>query len=188
MDSSKQKKWRALVKKFSKTGDKLGNGIDKGILETVVALNALGINTRQSCEGHLKWGTCAPWVDVKAANTRALEKLKDEAWERAQKDDRLYEEFHKTRVRLKSKNLTVAKKLWRYLEMFYEGRIGVDFSTRLVLWEFGDGIARLESQGAMLQEATPLRTRKINLLKYQKEMAKFTKFLKGVYFGTRIEP
>jgi len=56
MNNEKRKKWGLLAKKFSSTGDKLGKGIDKKILETVMALNALGINTDQSCEGHLKWG------------------------------------------------------------------------------------------------------------------------------------
>jgi len=46
--------------------DGLGKEIDQGIFDTVVALNVLGIPTRQSCEGHLEWGTGAPWVDIQA--------------------------------------------------------------------------------------------------------------------------
>jgi len=43
--------------------DGMGYPIDDGILETVVALNLLGLRTCQSCEGHLDDGLPYPWVD-----------------------------------------------------------------------------------------------------------------------------
>ncbi len=56
--------WTETSEKFSHVTDKLGEPIDKGIFDTVVALNILGFVTRQSCEGHLDHGLPYPWVDV----------------------------------------------------------------------------------------------------------------------------
>ena len=43
--------------------DGTGCTIDEGILETVVALNLLGLPTCQSCQGHLDHGEPYPWID-----------------------------------------------------------------------------------------------------------------------------
>src|SRR5690606_16622376 len=48
--------------------DAIGKPIDKGIFETVVYLNALGIPTTQSCEGHADSGRPWPWVRIGADN------------------------------------------------------------------------------------------------------------------------
>lgn len=57
--------------------DGMGYPIDDGILETVVALNLLGLRTCQSCEGHLNNGLPYPWVDFETDEfptfTQALE-------------------------------------------------------------------------------------------------------------------
>lgn len=58
------KTWTETVERFSSVTDKLGKEIDSGILEAVVALNMLGITTRQSCEGHLERGAPYPWIDI----------------------------------------------------------------------------------------------------------------------------
>lgn len=57
--------WDELTEIFSHVTDRIGRSIDKGIFDTVVALNALGIATSASCEGHLDHGLPYPWVDVK---------------------------------------------------------------------------------------------------------------------------
>jgi hypothetical protein len=56
--------WKEVADHFKHMADKLGNGIDEGIFDTVVALNMLGVYTRQSCEGHLEWGLPHPWIDL----------------------------------------------------------------------------------------------------------------------------
>lgn len=58
--------WKDASAKFVLVTDKLGKRIDNGIFETVVALNVLGVCTRQSCEGHLEWGVPFPWIDIEA--------------------------------------------------------------------------------------------------------------------------
>lgn len=61
------KTWQEMAKQFSRVTDKLGKKIDKGIFETVVALNVLDIHTVGSCEGHIDWGVPHPWVDIEAS-------------------------------------------------------------------------------------------------------------------------
>ncbi|MGH2507769.1 MAG: hypothetical protein ACRDHZ_10270 [Ktedonobacteraceae bacterium] len=56
--------WEETAEQFRKMTDTLGKRIDDGIFEMVVALNVLGITTRQSCQGHLEWGLPYPWVDI----------------------------------------------------------------------------------------------------------------------------
>lgn len=48
----KQQHWNTLASTFAKITDRLGTKIDPGILETVIALNTLGIDTAASCEEH----------------------------------------------------------------------------------------------------------------------------------------
>ena len=64
--------WQEVSDKMSQIRDGLGKRIDPGIVETVVALNVLGIPTVASCEGHLEWGCASPWVDVEPAEVATL--------------------------------------------------------------------------------------------------------------------
>ncbi len=57
--------WTETSEKFSRVTDRLGKHIDKGIFDTVVALNILGFDTEQSCEGHLDHGLAYPWIDIR---------------------------------------------------------------------------------------------------------------------------
>lgn len=56
--------WNETAKRFASVTDRLGKPIDEGIFDTVVALNMLGVTTKQSCEGHIGWGAPYPWVSV----------------------------------------------------------------------------------------------------------------------------
>lgn len=59
----------AIKKQVEQETDALGAEIDPGIKDTVVALNANGIKTEQSCEGHdgiNEQGMGAPWVEIDA--------------------------------------------------------------------------------------------------------------------------
>ncbi len=60
----KQKCWNALIEKARGTGDRLGMGIDEGILLVVVGLWAHGIQTTGSCEGHADHGETYPWIRI----------------------------------------------------------------------------------------------------------------------------
>lgn len=56
----KEKKLQDIRTFIENTADGLGKGLDKGMIEPCVYLNALGFITRQSCDGH---GKVPPWVD-----------------------------------------------------------------------------------------------------------------------------
>lgn len=64
----RQEKWDNVSNEVKKTIDTLGHHIDENIKETVVALNVYDINTSGSCEGHIDWGTGAPWVEISASD------------------------------------------------------------------------------------------------------------------------
>src|SRR5580704_5515502 len=57
-------RWDAMAAKVAKRGDATGMGIDRGISNTVIALNLLGVPTSSSCEGHIERGLPAPWVEI----------------------------------------------------------------------------------------------------------------------------
>ncbi|HAV11689.1 MAG TPA: hypothetical protein DCX32_04090 [Candidatus Moranbacteria bacterium] len=67
-ESGPQYEWDKIANEIEGTVDAEGQGIDEGIKDIVIALNAFEINTGQSCEGHADSGFSAPWVRVEAPN------------------------------------------------------------------------------------------------------------------------
>jgi hypothetical protein len=189
--TQKEKRWQDIVQAVSCMQDKLGKPIDAGIRETVVTLNALAISTTASCEGHLDWGTGAPWVDIASTHPTthvALTQLSTEALkerERGQKTAAelavMFDEIHRLRREVKAVHLQERQKLLQYLAAFYEDR-HVPFDQRLIIRPIGtDGKSRLESQGADCQEVAPPDTLIQKLQEYQEEMRTFTAYLKQIY-------
>src|SRR6266700_6454397 len=77
--STKTKTLQHLTEHLSLVTDTLGKPIDPGIFELVVLLNALGMKTTGSCEGHFE-RLASPWVDIAVAidpseRRRAIETL-----------------------------------------------------------------------------------------------------------------
>jgi hypothetical protein len=70
--SKQELKWEKVRTEVEEIADTLGEGIDEGINEAVLAFNINGIPTSQSCEGHFEdrseHGYPAPWVTVAASN------------------------------------------------------------------------------------------------------------------------
>lgn len=64
--SEKEILWNEKMKEVESWGDALGLKIDESVRETVVAMNLLRLPTSASCEGHLRWGSLAPWVIISA--------------------------------------------------------------------------------------------------------------------------
>lgn len=116
----KEKKWQNATAEINKITDALGKGIDEGVKETVIALNVLGINTTQSCEGHLDWGISAPWVDIGARGMDDVERKLFETLDKAshpqehhispQDQEKLYEEAGRFRQELRKKNIEEGQK------------------------------------------------------------------------------
>jgi hypothetical protein len=66
-----QEKWEEVREEIKNAADAEGHRIDEGIKEPIIALNALEINTVQSCEGHdgfTESGKSAPWIRISAPN------------------------------------------------------------------------------------------------------------------------
>lgn len=71
--------WKETENSLRQITDELGCPIDEGILETVVALNLLGLPTCQSCEGHLDDGLPYPWVDFETDEFPTFKQAQEEA-------------------------------------------------------------------------------------------------------------
>jgi len=193
MVTHQQVQWELLATTFTRMTDKLGTGIDTGILETVIALNAFGIETVASCEGHLDHGTGAPWIDLEALSaseqsrhvarlfTRANNAFEQQTLPIAEVEA-LFAEAHREKERVKVLHLAQRQKLIGLLTAFYQNR-HVPFDRLLVVHPRDTtGRSRLESQGADFQNVVPLEQRQRKLAEYQEEMQAFTVFMKEVYF------
>jgi hypothetical protein len=190
----KQAQWQQMEQLLHGTKDRLGKGIDEGIFETVVALNVLGINTSQSCEGHIDRGQAAPWVHIQAPGIEPLEQeyrrmLKAKRQEeRTKPRDQLTrlshepDEIQQTRDEILKHNLEERKKAMGFLDEFYRER-RVPYDRMLITRSIGLGVTRLQSQGAEFQEIASPDERQRKLLEYQQEMQAFGAFLKGKHFA-----
>lgn len=191
IDALREQRWQQLVQHFERVIDRLGKPIDPGILETVVALNALHIHTTASCEGHLHWGTGAPWVDIAAPNMDEEDRKAGEAMNhaRAQREAGVLDEeairtlLEKAQDRLtqvRKKHLAERQKLLGYLADFYAERL-CPYDQRLIMYGAA-GRTRLESQGVGLLPLLSEEERMEKLHAYQQEMREFTSYLKKSFF------
>ncbi len=190
----KEQEWTTAVERFSNVKDALGKPIDAGILETVVALNLLGVHTIASCEGHVDWGTRSPWVDI-AARGDEFRKWNQEATKASQEAMRqrdlrqlpqeeiahLFEEARQLQRRVKRLHLAVERPALELLALFYEHR-QVPYDQRLTIQTRVDR-GRIESQGAHFQDTAPLGNLEEKLQEYQQEMSAFGNFLKDLWFS-----
>jgi hypothetical protein len=156
--------------------DGLGKPIDAGILRTVAALHALGINTSGSCEGHQKWGIGGPYIDTESV---AGGKLRDTIF--------TYRKKHKFKKRLtlklealaeqaRKENLKHAVKVLALLEEFYKNR-NTTYENRIIMSFWSYDVVRLECQGSEINEGRKGATKLRALRAYQNEFRFFEKFL-----------
>jgi hypothetical protein len=179
--------WDATAEKFRKVTDRIGRPIDDGIFDTVVALNALGITTSASCEGHLDHGLSHPWIDVQ------LSELTDfYTPEMAQ----MSEDIRKMRVRLCESYTPEMRqlqeewermrsgerlKLFSMLADFYKDRV-VSYDRMITFSVLG----RIRSQGGDYLSLLPEDERALRMKDYQQEMRAFTEFLKSIYVSREV--
>lgn len=192
-NASTKQQWDEACQQFRKTTDRLGMPIDDGIFELVVALNLLGVNTRQSCEGHLDHGTFAPWVTFttpgiderykqvaqameEAARVRKERKLSLEA------SQEVYAPAHRLREEADAVHALDMCRVIELLARFYAHHF-VPYDTTLIVHSRGPGTSVLESQGARLQIIRAPEIRESKLQEYQREMRAFTTFLKEYFFN-----
>lgn len=192
MIATPEQRWQALLATFTAVTDAKGKPIDPGILEAVVALNALNISTSGSCEGHLEWGTGAPWIDIRAPGIQEEDRQAGLALTDARRQRDLQqlplEEIAKRmsaalelKKRVELKHLAERSKAMSYLTIFYQNR-HVPYD-RLLIAHGAVGQTRLESQGAGLLPLLTLEQRRQKLAEYQEEMHAFACFLKAAFFA-----
>lgn len=158
--------WERKQEEVDKIVDGLGQGVDDGIKESVVAFVVHNFPTAASCQGHIaedgteKRGEPYPWVDVCAPEPKGWEKSKKkkEQWvaensKQRQKMEELLKEFYKDR-----QNTNDARLSFENIGIF--GRFRIKSSG-------GESIKSLNlEQQRQLQEI------------YRKEMNDFAEFLK----------
>lgn len=198
---TKQQQWEELSQKVDTWTDRLGKPIDPGIKEVVIALNLLGIPTRQSCEGHLDWGLPYPWVDFEIDAVEIRNRYL-EIYEQAQKEESSLKEKHphlsldelddlpemkfinalhmerfKLSEELEKQEQELLKPLYSYLEQFYQSRPH-PYDLMLVVIR-----NRLQSIGGERQAIRSDSEKMDMLMKYRQEMKDFAVFLKNKFFN-----
>jgi hypothetical protein len=170
----KKKHWEEEKKEVDRIVDGIGERVDEGIKEAIIALSLLGINTAASCEGHLDHGTGAPFIDIESKLAGALEEKMEKA-SSEEESDKIFQE-------LQMVNLEEGKKVLDLLEEFYQDR-KVPYYQRIIVVLFGSCLSRLESQGTGMQKIQPEDIKKQRLVEFQEEMKKFSEFLKEKFFA-----
>lgn len=190
VSAEKEAQWVQMVEHCRRVVDKLGQPIDEGILETVVALNLLGIHTIASCEGHLAYGAYAPWIDIQTPGVKEAQKLVSDAFKDCDEQveagklspielGQLYAHARQLDQQTEEKYLAERNKLMEYLAHFYMNRHSPH--DRMLTIQHRPASARLESQGAYFQRVASDERRAQKLPEYQEEMREFTVFLKELF-------
>jgi hypothetical protein len=181
---TKNQRWEASEKYFSRIIDGFGTPIDPGIIDVVVALNMVGVNTEASCEGHLGHGNAHPWIRIGAPGVDDLEEELRHArlkvhrrifnWNR----DKAWAKHNEIEARLKPLHMQEWDKVISLLEDFYKHRF-VDLDRRLIISDpLMSGQFFLQSQGGARQDSRDDREKAERLKEYQCEMQAFASFLK----------
>lgn len=178
-----------LQAEFRTVTDRLGKTIDPLILDTVITLNALGIHTTSSCEGHLDWGIAGPWIEIGPADTTQIVELRKkyktlveqaEELEEQKKDfdnmKQLLEEARTVELEFCKPNLIQVEKVTSYLTEFYKQHQCL-YDETIIIIDKGTR-SRIQNAGTSLQRISPPDIRTANLKRYQNEMVIFSKFLK----------
>jgi hypothetical protein len=178
---SKNQVWDRLHKLFERETDRMGMPIDAGILDTVVALNAAGIRTKASCEGHSRRAKAYPWIDIQCPQADALEAeilacLDQDSRAGKGRSLKTKDLIHRHRSLLVDEE----RKLARLLDQFYHVH-SMEYDRHLVLVRFIKGECRLQSHGSEYQEYRSASERAEKLKEYQDEMGAFASFLKEVF-------
>lgn len=164
--SAKEKHWQEMEEHFRSTSRKEWLPLEEGILETVVALNILGIKTWQSCAGHKDWPFEKGWPVVDLVN-------EEESIAKAQE---LIAEFYHDRKVAEYKKLIVERTEY-YDDLNDETHIYQKLKSK------GSGsIPRKWSIAAIWHWNWFLKKISSRNEEYAQEMRGFTEFLKEKYF------
>lgn len=182
--------WLEIAHKLADATDPTGAPIDPGIMEMVIALNVLGVETNASCEGHLDRGHAAPWVDFHAVGTEAIRRQAREATRRLQEAEEqqaapevlraLNAEMFKLAREENIAYYRGSRLVHQALMAFYEDH-HVPYDQQLFLHNDSFGYSRLQPHGIDYQPQYSPEIQARNLKLYQTEMLSFAHFLKHNY-------
>jgi hypothetical protein len=185
---TKSQAWDDLCRYFDHVVDGIGAHIDPVIMGVVVGLNALGVNTEASCEGHLDHGDVHPWIRIGAPDTEALEEELREARQKVlnvseSEREQAFAIYSELEARLKTLHMQEWDKVIDLLDRFYEQHTA-SCDCRLIVSDIlGSGQFFLQSQGAIRQDTRDVKLKAAKLKAYQQEMQAFASFLKRCFFG-----
>ncbi len=146
--------WDKKLKQLGSVKDEWG-GIDKKILNLVVALNLSGIKTSISCSGHAIKGSPFPYVTFRGSRFRV---------------EKLIREFYKEHKPKESARIKI-----------YKGKAGfwLYSGKGFLAWKKAmNKRAEKIAQGKAVTKVAPTKKERSVLPVYQKEMAGFATFLK----------
>jgi hypothetical protein len=171
---SKSQVWKDLQQRFRRVVDRIGTPLDKGILDTVVALNVVGMNTTASCEGHMDHGVAYPWIDVSHVDADGLAQTICQLLYKGKREDK---ETKQLQYQHRMVLLQAEQELIGLLNAFYQHH-PFDYDRHLSIWRFSNGMPRLQSHGAEYQQFRDPTERLAMLQEYQQEMQAFAEYLK----------
>lgn len=178
MLTTKEHEWQEVGERVAHLVDKLGRGIDPHIVDTVIALNALGIETSQSCEGHLDHGRPYPWITFDVREAAHVFLQSGEA-----NRQKTYQEAQALKRQAETIQGYEQGKIVNLLTTFYAHR-EVGYYRSLIVYPRNPGTLILESQGAMCLIGEPADRQKVGLVMLQDEMQSFADFLKNEFFNS----
>ncbi len=171
LEVAKNQAWTKLHRLFERVTDSLGKEIDPGIIQAVVGLNAVGIRTIASCEGHVGHGKPYPWIDVSYHHKDKLEQEICQCLERKQQDIR---SFLRRRDHLIFEE---EQKVAALLHAFYQAH-PMAYDRHLITVHLVQGEFRLQPYGGEAQKYRSRSEQTEKLTEYQQEMQCFAEWLK----------
>ncbi len=193
-----EERYQEMRMHVSNLTDKLGMPIDPGIFETVVVFNLLGLQTFQSCEGHLAHGCPYPWVMVadnersKMFNRMWMHVCELEAQAKAAGTREAYDDFLSADVYLRALMVrwepeeTVCEYIIELLDGFYVDQQEQTNPARLVVNRMHPGTYRIEPGFSRTRKELPECYKAYYLARGQEEMHKFTDYLKRQWHDIRV--
>lgn len=169
--SAKITAWAATAQALTAQTDALGRDIDRGIRDTVIALQLLGLNTFSSCAGHPGRLTGGPYVMFQSVG--AKERFAQLQALGTGPADPTYQQLREALV---AANMEERQKLLPLLDAFYRRR-QVAFGDRLIIQGISAEASRLKVQGIELMYIESKVERRTRLRKAQTEMQAFTGFV-----------
>jgi hypothetical protein len=182
---SKVQAWQETANRMAKITDSLGKPVDAEIMDVVVALNAVGIHTTQSCEGHMDRGKPYPWIGVGAPRVEHLQqelgRLIQQCQTATEDYDALVKKARDIEQTLKRLHAQEEQKLVEYLDLFYYNH-PLRYDRHLIIEHILGNQCLLRPQGSDIQSIRDTAERARKLAEYRYEMQAFAAFLKRRFF------